>query len=163
MPRALPVDLRQTIVERHLAGMTLVAIAAELALSPWTVRAIWRRYRERGATGLAPDYVACGRPGPRLARPLYEQAVALRQAHPAWGADLIRVELAAACPDQPLPHAATLRRWFRQAGWTRPAPAPRPPAAGSPKRRCRCRPRPRGGPRCVSRPRPPTPGPARRR
>ena len=34
MPRALPVDLRQTIVEGHQAGASLAAVAAECALSP---------------------------------------------------------------------------------------------------------------------------------
>lgn len=127
MPRALPVDLRQTIVERHLAGVPLAAIATEFALSAWTVRAVWRRYRDRGVAGLAPDYAACGRPGPRLAEPVYTAALALRRAHPGWGAGLIRTELAARLPDQALPHVATLRRWFRAAGLTRPAPPPRSP------------------------------------
>jgi hypothetical protein len=36
--------------------------------------------------------------------------------------------LAAAFPDQSLPHEATLRRWFREAGLARPHPTPRPPA-----------------------------------
>ena len=65
MPRALPVALRQTIIERHRAGVSLPAIAQECGLSPWTVRTLWRRYRDRGEAGLVPDYAACGRRGPR--------------------------------------------------------------------------------------------------
>jgi transposase len=127
MPRALAVDVRQTIVERHLAGATLGAIAEELELSPDTVRTIWRRYRDRGAAGLIPDYAACGRPGPRYPADLYETALEMRRAHPGWGSALIRLELADRFPDQPLPHEATLRRWFRDAGVTAPPRPPRPP------------------------------------
>jgi transposase len=138
MPRALPVDLRRAIVERHLAGASLAAIAAELVLSPWTVRTIWRRFRDRGEAGLIPAYAACGRPGPRLAPAVYAAAVALRRAHPGWGAGLIRVELATQFPDQPLPHAATLRRWFGAAGRgpsRRPPRPPEPPRAREPHAR----------------------------
>ena len=70
MPRALPVDLRQTLIERHLAGASLAAVAREFALSPWTVRTLWRRYRDRGEAGLVPNYAACGRTGPRYPQPL---------------------------------------------------------------------------------------------
>lgn len=127
MPRAVPVDLRQTIVTRHLAGESLAAIAQALDRSPETVRTLWRRYRDRGEAGLVPDYAACVRPGPRHPAALSAHALALRQEHPGWGAGLIRTELAAVFPDQPLPHEATLRRWFRAAGLTPPPPPPPPP------------------------------------
>ena len=127
MPRALAVDLRQTIVERHLGGASLAAIGHDLALSPWTVRTIWRRDRDRGAAGLRPDYAACGRPGPRHPGALSAAALDRRRAHPGWGAGLIRTELAKAFPDQGRPHEATLRRWFREAGGASLPPPPRPP------------------------------------
>ena len=127
MPRALSVDLRQTIIERHRAGASLAAVATALALSPWTVRTLWRRYRDRGDAGLVPDYAACGRPGPRHPQPLYAHALILRRAHPGWGAGVIRTELTQQHPQLALPHEATLRRWFRHAGLA-PYPAPsRPP------------------------------------
>jgi hypothetical protein len=128
MPRALAVVVRQPIVERHLAGATFGAIAQELALSPDTVRTIWRRYRARGAAGMVPDYAACGRPGPRFPIALQGAALDLRRAHRGWGAGLIRTELAAVFPGQRLPHAATLRRWFRAAGLGPPPRRPSPPA-----------------------------------
>jgi transposase len=131
MPRALPVAIRQRIVERHYAGVSLPTIAREFGLSPWTVRTLWRRYRERGEAGLGPDYAACGRPGPRFPAPIYAHALAVRRAHPGWGAGLIRIELAEAFPGQPLPHEATLRHWFRDAGL---GPPPRPPHSPDPPR-----------------------------
>jgi hypothetical protein len=110
MPRALTVDLRQAVIERHLAGHSLAAVARELAISPWTARTLWRRYRDRGEAGLVPDYAACGRPGPRWPATVYDQALALRRAHPRWGSGLIRLALATPFPGQPLPHERTLRR-----------------------------------------------------
>jgi transposase len=127
MPQALAVELRQTIVERHLAGASLPAIARERGLSAWTVRTVWRRYRDRGEAGLRPDYAACGRPGPRHAPALYEAVLALRRAHPGWGAGLIRTEVAARFPARCLPHEATMRRWLREAELSRPPSPPRPP------------------------------------
>src|SRR3954465_14968516 len=125
MPQALPVALRQAIVERHRAGASLPGIAQQFGLSPWTVRTIWRRYRDGGEAGLVPDYAACGRPGPRQPAGLYEATFSLLRAHPGWGSGLIGLELATAFPDQPLPHDATIRRWFREAGLARPRPTPR--------------------------------------
>jgi transposase len=127
MPQALAVAVRQTIVERHLAGASLPAIARALGLSPWTVRTLWRRYRDRGDAGLVPDYAACGRPGPRHPQPLYAHALLLRRAHPGWGAGVIRTELAQQHPQLALPHEATLRRWFRDAGLALSPAPPRPP------------------------------------
>lgn len=127
MPRALAVGVRQSIVERHLAGATLGAIAQELDLSPWSVRTVWRRFRDRGEEGLVPDYAACGRPGPRFPAALHAAALDLRREHPGWGAGLIRTELGMRFPAPPLPHEATLRRWFREAGLRPPPPPPRPP------------------------------------
>jgi hypothetical protein len=127
MPRSLPVDLRQTIIERRRGGASLPVIARDLRLSPWTVRTLWRRYRDRGEAGVVPDYAACGRSGPRYPQPLYAHALAIRRAHPGWGAGLIRLEVGGAFPDQPLPHEATLRRWFREAGLAPPPPPPRSP------------------------------------
>jgi transposase len=127
MPQAVPVAVRQAIVDRHRAGASLPTIAQDLGLSPWTVRTIWRRYRDGGAAALVPDYAACGRPGPRQPAGLYEAALAMRREHPGWGSGLIRLELATHFPDQILPHDATIRRWFRDAGLARPRPTPRPP------------------------------------
>lgn len=130
MPRAIAVGIREVIIERHLAGVPLAAIAAELDLSPWTVRTLWRRYRDRGPDGLVPDYAACGRRGRRHPEALAAVALAVRREHPRWGAGLIRTHLAERFPDHVLPHERTLRTWFAAAGLVppkRPPPPPPPP------------------------------------
>jgi transposase len=128
MPRAIPVATREAIVARHLAGVSLAQVAAELAV-PWgTVRTIWRRYRQRGRAGLAPDYAACGTQGPRYPAALHAAACTLRREHRGWGAGLIRLKLAEQFPAQALPHERTLRRWFAAAGLAPVPPKPQPPA-----------------------------------
>lgn len=127
MPRALAVPVRQAMIEHHQAGVPLATVAEEFGQSVWTVRRIWRRYRDRGEAGVTPDYAACGRHGSRYPA-VYDRALTLRREHPGWGTGLIRVLLGEAFPAQPLPHERTLRRWFRAAGLGPPPPRVRPPA-----------------------------------
>jgi hypothetical protein len=110
------------------AGQSLAAIAQQLALPPATVRDVWRRYRDHGPAGLAVQYARCGRSGVRFPAALYEQALALKRAHPRWGAPLLRLELAEPFPHQPLPGVRTLQTWWQQAGLTPPR-AVLPPVA----------------------------------
>lgn len=116
MPQALAVPIRELIIERHAQGESLARIADNLGLSYWTVRTIWRRYRERGEAGLKPDYERCKQSGPRSSRLVYRAACRLKRAHPRWGAGLIRVLIERKWPEEVVPHERTLQRWFRAAG-----------------------------------------------
>ena len=116
MPRAIPAALRQEVVRRREAGESSPLIAAALGLQVRTVRALWQRYRTGGAPALALGYARCGRRGPRFPPAVVAAALALKQTHPSWGAGLARLELAQALPDQRLPSARTLERWWRGAG-----------------------------------------------
>jgi hypothetical protein len=69
---------------------------------------------------LAPNYDACGHRAVRKAAAIYEQAVALKAAHPKWGAGLIRTELADTFAPAQLPSDRTLPRWFKRAGVQKP-------------------------------------------
>jgi hypothetical protein len=125
MPRALPVPVREPIA----------VVAAELDLAYYSVRTIWRRYRDGGVAALPPDYARCGRTGIRGPRLIYRAACWLRRRHPTWGAGLIRAKLVDRYPDEPIADERTLRRWFAAAGLTRPPPPPRaapPPRATVP-------------------------------
>lgn len=116
MPQAVAVPLREVIIERHQQGESLKGIAAGLGLSYWTVRTLWRRYRDRGAAGLKPDYERCRQGGPRSSRLVYRAACALKRRHPRWGAGVIRVVIQRKWPGEGVPHERTLQRWFRAAG-----------------------------------------------
>lgn len=116
MPAAVPVAIRQALIQRHRQGESLPHLAAEFNLSRWTVRALWRRYRAQGPPGLTLHYAACGSQSRRTPPLLYRAALTLRRRHPAWGANLIHYLLHAKWPQQPVPHVRTLQKWFRRAG-----------------------------------------------
>lgn len=126
MPRAIPVVLRQEIVQRHQQGESLPAIAVALNLKLRTTRAIWQRFIQQGEASLALGYLRCGHPGPRYPAVVVAAAVTLKREHPTWGAGLARLELPARGSEQPVPSARTLQRWWRAAG-LQPARSRQPP------------------------------------
>lgn len=106
-------------------------MVAQLAVSLRTVQRLFARFDRQAAAGIAPDYHQCGRQQARQTPPsLVEHICQTRRAHPRWGSEMIRLELA----DQHavLPSARTLRRHLRQAG-LQPAPAGRTPAPPAPR------------------------------
>jgi transposase len=135
MPRAIPVPLREAIATRIAAGEPIAAVAADLDVPFWSARTIWRRYRDGGLAALEPDYARCGRPGLRSPRLIHRAACTLRRRHPGWGAGVIRTLLVERFPEEHVADERTLRRWFQEAGLTRPPPPPReppPPRATTP-------------------------------
>ncbi len=126
MPQALPLPLREQIVQLRQQGRTHAQVAAALQIKPRSVRQIWARYRHRGAAGLPPDYPRCGHPGSRFPAALRAAALALKRQHRRWGAGFIRVQLADQFPQEPLPGVRTLQTWLSQAG-LQPVRAQRPP------------------------------------
>src|SRR5262245_53967603 len=119
MPRAIALALRQVIVQRHLHGEPLTAIAEDLQMAFATVRKLWRRYRDRGDKGLTTDYDKCRVPAAARRHPLVDAGCDLKRQHPTWGAGLIRLELRRHAPGQPLPSVRALQRGFRRAGLNR--------------------------------------------
>jgi hypothetical protein len=86
---------RADIVERHLAGETLSAIAGQLGLNHYTVRKWWRAYRDHGWDGIGPRPKGPPAVGP-LGRfdPLVKYvALRLKREHPAWGPDMLRLHM----------------------------------------------------------------------
>ena len=121
MPAPIPYADREEIIRRKQEGQTLGAIAQALGYSYWGVRKIWRQYRERGKAGLKTAYRRG--PGPiRKREAVYQQALALKRAHPGWGAGLIRSVLLEQWPEEEVPSERTLQRWWRRAGLSPPAP-----------------------------------------
>ena len=84
---------RVEIVERHLAGETLDAIAESLNLNLFTVRHWWRIYRDDGWTALTPGIKGPPRVG-ALGRfhPMVKYvALRLKREHPGWGLPMLRL------------------------------------------------------------------------
>lgn len=120
MPAAIPVPIRQQVIERHDAGVSVSQIAQGLGLSFWTVRRLVRRVRDGGAPALVPRYDRCGPRGPHAAPRTVRAVRWLRRRHPTWGTEVIRTVLVHKWPHRPVPSARTLQRWLRTAGLARP-------------------------------------------
>ena len=95
MSKATSLQQRMEIQSRAAAGTSDAQIAAELQLSPATVRKWRRRGQRQGRAGLVSTL---GRP-PRGALSSFSAEVraairALRTAHPGWGPLTLRAELA---------------------------------------------------------------------
>ena len=118
MPLALATAIRRRVVQAHLEGESLKAIAERERLSYSSVRGYWRRYRERGFDGLAPDYDKCGRTSPGRGNVIYRAACFLKHRHQQWGAAFIRVKLEQRYGHEGLPSVRTLQRWFKRAHLT---------------------------------------------
>lgn len=116
MPSALPMDVRQRIIELKNKGNSLQSIVNELYLCYATVQRLWKRYKAEGASGLSPHYDKCGScaAGTSRSAPLiYRATVWLKRLHPEWGAALIRISVQDRYKDTVVPSERTLQRWFR--------------------------------------------------
>src|SRR4029078_7967000 len=94
MPRALPLPLREQVIDLRCQGHSPAAVAHALHVKERTVRHLWGRYQQRGRAGLETGYGRSGRPACRFPAELVEAALALKRQHPRWGAGFIRIELA---------------------------------------------------------------------
>jgi transposase InsO family protein len=126
---------KELIVRLKHQNHTLPDIATELGVSVMTVRKWWRRSRDYGQAGLLRARPARGANGPCSQFPpgVRDPALALRHAHPRWGALRVRLELQrdpSLCGIR-LPSPSRLAALFKAAcpellGAHRPRPQPRP-------------------------------------
>jgi hypothetical protein len=113
MPSALPLIVRQQIIELKTKGSSLRSIAKDQHLCYATLLRLWRRYKAEGTPGLTPHYSNCGPAlGPRCAPLIYRAAVWLKRCHPDWGAAFIRVILQDCYKELTVPAERTLQQWF---------------------------------------------------
>ena len=131
MAGAVPLPIRQALVRGHQKGDSAPALALQFHLPLRTVYHILRQARlQDGQVAAAAYHVPPI--GPQAPPSLVAEALALRQAHPEWGTELIRIFLARNNPDATLPCSRTLRRWLHDAGLG-PAPVGRRPAEFDPR------------------------------
>lgn len=129
MAAPVPLPVRQAMRCRWEHGATTTELSQDFGVPARTVRGLVKRWREAPEAGVAPAYRRLPDPPPPPAHPAYAKAILLRQAHPRWGAGLIRVYLKRQGVE-PLPAERTLNRWFRRAGLG-PAPPGRRPVSES--------------------------------
>src|SRR5262249_47836982 len=106
---------------------TPASLAARFGLPVRTVRHLLKRFHQRGADAVHPDYRSAPRLPQAYAAEVREAALAVRREHPTWGAELIRVALGVRQSRRGWHSARTLRRWFQAAGLG-PAPKGHQPA-----------------------------------
>jgi transposase len=127
---------RQEIVRRTAAGDSAPAIAASLGRSVRTVTRWRSAYRRAGDAGLAYHSRRPHTDPPHTTPPdVVARIGAIREAHPGWGARLVRRQLLLDGV-RPLPCERTVQAWLTRLGWppvrTRhkplgfPQPAPPP-------------------------------------
>jgi hypothetical protein len=140
MARTSTHALRIEVVERHLAGESLPAIAAALQLNPYTVRSFWRLYRLHGWDGLVPLPSGPPHRGPLAsAHPRIKYVLLrLKRQHRGWGVNKLRLELTRRPSLQGLviPQRSALGSYLAQFGArlrrSRRAPTKRPNAPVAP-------------------------------
>ena len=128
---------RVEMIERHLAGESLPSIAATLGLNRYTVRQIWRTFRQQGWAAVGPPRPGPPRRGPLASAPLRLKLrlLRLKWQHRRWGVDKLRLELTRSPGLQGLtiPHrtalAAYLARFGTRLRRPRRHPTQRPNAA----------------------------------
>jgi transposase len=110
-------EQRRVMVRLAEVGWTVAAIAAELGVSRWTVGRWLRRAGAAGAVGLAYRPRRPKTPHPQTTPPAVRARIrAIREAHPGWGARLIRRQLARE-GIAPLPSEVTIQRWLARLGF----------------------------------------------
>jgi len=111
MPRPIPVPIRQAVFQLWQQGRETHQIAASLGLARSTVRRLLGRFRRSGAEGLMPSY---HRPTNAPAEPsdAVQAALRMRREHPTWGGGMIRLQLLLGMPEEVVPSARALQRWF---------------------------------------------------
>ena len=120
MSRTTTHAVRVEMIERHLAGESLAAIAEAIQLNLFTVRKFWRRYRQTGWDGLLAPAPGPPRPGPLAHAParLKLRLLRLKRSHIGWGVDKLRLELARApsLHDVRIPHRSALAAYLARFG-----------------------------------------------
>lgn len=116
MPRPISLSIRREVVALWQRHYKQPEIASRMSISLGSVKNIIKRYKQRGASGLKPDYDKCGARGVRSDELVYRQFVALRIWHPSWGYDKIASLIAEKYPDRVLVDRRTVYRWWHRLG-----------------------------------------------
>jgi transposase len=108
---------RAQMVALRGQGWSYAAIARHLGCSPWTVGRWIRAHAADGSTALAYHARRPHTAHPQMVAPACQaQIQAIRQAHPQWGARLIRRHLELDGGTD-LPSEVTIHHWLRRLGF----------------------------------------------
>lgn len=116
---AIEIYIREKIITEKKSGKTLVVIAEENHLSYKTVKRIWSLYKKGGIEGIKPNYANCGPKKPKYDK-LYRISIFLKKKYPVWGAPFILCLLSKRFPNEKMPTACAVQKWFRKKGLNKP-------------------------------------------
>lgn len=124
MPRPIPLSIRQEVIAMWQRRYKQPEIALKTGISLGSVKNIISRYKQRGLTGLKPDYDNCGSTGIRSDKLMYRQFVALRCWHTSWGYDKIASLMLEKYPGRVIADRRTVYRWWHSLGMVKKASTP---------------------------------------
>jgi transposase len=111
---------RQEAYKLWLTGMKKSIISRQLGIDYDTLLGWTKRFEAEGASGTSLRYNRCGSRG-LFSEAVHEQALALRRAHPDWGASYIQLHLQQQFEASQEPSVRQLQRWLGRAGLLTPA------------------------------------------
>jgi len=115
MGQAIPLCVRKRIVKLRKNGKKFTTISEEEQIPYSTVCRIWKRFEEKGISGLSTNYKNCGLKGCQTVK-IKRIALWLRYLHPNWGAPFIHMILEDRYGLDALPSIRSIQLWFRSAG-----------------------------------------------
>lgn len=116
MGKAIPYDYRVKIVERMQKGETASELSREMGYSLSGIKKIWRLYQKEGDQAFYNKYSNCGQ------SKTYDasiQGYAKEIRDNMQGGYYVHSKLVQKYPDQKLPSARTLQRWWVKEGTNR--------------------------------------------
>jgi transposase InsO family protein len=105
----------QAVLHRK-TGVNIGDVCAQFGVSEKTGQKWLRRFETGGPDALADRSHRPLTPAHQVPRPIIEEILALRTAHPTWGARKLRVELARATPRTPWPAPSTITTILKREG-----------------------------------------------
>jgi transposase InsO family protein len=114
-------DVRRQFIEEWMAGDEgMSRLCRRYAISRKTGYQVVARFEAEGWAGLAPRSHAPHEPAHVVSAAVHAQVLALRGAHPYWGARKLRATLQQQAPGQVWPAASTVGALLQRHGLTRP-------------------------------------------
>jgi transposase InsO family protein len=111
---------RVRFIARLEEGEKPAVVAREFGISTKTAYKFWKRWKQQGLDGLRDRSHAVERIPHRTPDEIVTLIVAMRKAHPTWGARKLKRKLDQAHPGVRIPSSATIGQWLTKLGLITP-------------------------------------------
>ena len=103
---------KEEVIQLWGSGKNGKQISEELSVGYRTVLRYIRLNKEGGIQNLKSKYCNCGRSS-QVSKHIRKEAVKMKEEHETWGAEYIRMKLVKKYPNEYIPGARQLRRYFK--------------------------------------------------